>query len=94
MKNKLFIIATLLLAVATTIFAVSCGKDKENENNANDGLSKTITQDFELNEMDQSLIAFGEKMKNAVNEKDAVTMPLGEGLNTLTNYQNFIGNGI
>ncbi|MBR3711179.1 MAG: hypothetical protein IKM99_09500 [Bacteroidales bacterium] len=90
MKNKLFIIATILLAVATTIFAVSCGKDKENENNANDGLSKTITQNFELSETDQSLVAFGEKMKNAADGKDAVTMPLEEGMNTLTNYQNLM----
>ncbi len=84
--KKTFIFAALLLAVATTITIVSCKKDKETVKN---NISENSIKSYELSEMDKTMIAFGEKLKSASNERSGETMPLEEALNTLTNYQNF-----
>lgn len=93
MKNKLFTLATILMVVATTIVVASCKKDKDNEKVTGTvtkvGLSNTTIQQLELSDMDESMLAFGEALKNADNQKEAVTLPLEEAMNTLTNYQNF-----
>lgn len=91
MKNKLFTLATIFIVVATTIIVASCMKDKDNDtdNTIKDDSSKAVVQELELSDMDESMLAFGEALKNAVNEKDAVTLPLNEALGTLTDYQNF-----
>lgn len=93
MKNKLLTLATILIVVATTVIVVSCMKDKDNETVTGNvdrvGLGKALVQQLELSDMDESMLAFGEALKNAVNEKDAVTLPLDEALGTLTDYQNF-----
>jgi hypothetical protein len=83
--KKVFIFVAILLATATTITIVSCKKDKENEkNNTENPLMK-----YELSEMDKAMMAFGEKLKTAGQEKSGETMPLVEALTTLSNYQNF-----
>lgn len=84
--KKVFIIVAILLATATTITIVSCKKDKENEKSNN---TENSFMHHELSDMDKAMIAFGEKIKTAAEKKDAVTMPLSDGLNTLSNYQNF-----
>lgn len=84
MKKRIYFIAAILLVAATTII-VSCKKDKTEEGNTN----KTVVKNYELSDMDKAMIAFGEKMKAAANERSGETMPLAEALNTLTNYQNF-----
>ena len=91
MKNKLFTLATIFIVVATTIIVASCMKDKDNDtdNTSKGDLSKAVVQELELSDMDESMLAFGEALKNAVNEKDAVTLPLDEAMGTLTDYQNF-----
>ena len=81
--KKVFIFVAILLATATTITIVSCKKDNENEKNN----TENPLMNYELSEMDKAMLAFGEKLKTA--SKDDATMPLVEGLNTLTNYQNF-----
>lgn len=87
MKKHLIIIAAVLLAAATAIIAVSCQKEKQNEN------EKTIiakkTQGYEPSEMDKAMMAFGNRMKSAALEKSGETMSLAEALTTLSNYQNF-----
>ena len=82
--KKAFIIVAILFATATTITIVSCKKDKENVKSNN---TENSLMNYELSEMDKAMIAFGEKLKSA--SKDDATMPLLDGLNTLTNYQNF-----
>lgn len=83
MKKRSIILAAIAIIAVTTIAIVSCKKDKVNENNTADNSMMSN----ELSEMDYAMIAFGEKLRSA--SKDNATMPLEEGLNTLTNYQNF-----
>lgn len=85
MKKRLFILAAIIIAAVTTITVVSCKKDKTEEGNT----YESVTKNYELSDMDKAMIAFGEKMKAAAKEKSDETMPLGEALNTLSNYQNF-----
>lgn len=85
MKKRILILATVLLVAATTITIVSCKKDKTEEGSPTENIAKN----YELSDMDKAMIAFGEKMKAASNEKSEETMPLAEALNTLSNYQNF-----
>lgn len=85
MKNKFFIIAAIIIAI-TAITIVSCKKDKTEESNPS---SENIAKNYELSDMDKAMIAFGEKMKAASNEKSGESMPLADALNTLSNYQNF-----
>lgn len=85
MKSKFFIITAFIIAV-TAITIVSCKKDKTEESNPSSG---NIAKNYELSDMDKAMIAFGEKMKAASNERSGETMPLEEALNTLSNYQNF-----
>ncbi len=84
MKNKIFIFSAILLVAVTTITIVSCKKDNEKSNN-----TENLVKSHELSDMDKTMIAFGERMKAAANERSGETMPLAEALNTLTNYQNF-----
>lgn len=84
MKNKFFIIAAIIIAV-TAITIVSCKKDKTEESSPTENIAKN----YELSDMDKAMIAFGEKMKAASNEKSGESMPLADALNTLSNYQNF-----
>lgn len=85
MKNRLFILAAIIITTVTTITVVSCKKDKTEEGNT----TETVAKNYELSDMDKAMIAFGEKMKAAAKEKSDETMPLGEALNILTNYQNY-----
>ena len=75
--RKTFIFAAILLAVATTITIVSCKKDKETVKN---NISENSMKSYELSEMDKTMIAFGEKLKSASNERSGETMPLEEAL--------------
>lgn len=84
MKNKLFIFSAILLVAVTTITIVSCKKDNEKSNK-----TENLVNSHELSDMDKEMIAFGEKLKTASNERSGETMPLEEALSTLTNYQNF-----
>lgn len=90
MKNKSFLILAVLFAVTITIAIVSCKKEKQVEKTdyANNP-TKIVLSDYGLSEEDQFLIAFGEKMKNASTKQGCETMPLKEGLVTMSNYQNF-----
>ena len=76
MKKQFIIIAAVLLAAATAIIAVSCQKEKQNEN------EKTViakkTQGYEPSEMDKAMMAFGNRMKSAALEKSGETMSLAE----------------
>ena len=88
--KKLFIIAAIVLA-AVTIIVVSCKKeDKKSDKTELVKSNKIIVNDDELSEMDEAMIAFGERLKASSMERgEGETMPIVEGLNTLTNYQNF-----
>ena len=86
MKKSFFIITAVVIATATAITVASCKKDKTEESNPSSG---NIAKNYELSDMDKAMIAFGEKMKAASNERSGETMPLAEALNTLSNYQNF-----
>jgi len=85
MKKSFFIIAAIVIAAATAITVSSCKKDKTEEGNTNE----TVAKNYELSDMDKAMIAFGEKMKAASDERSGETMPLAEALNTLSNYQNY-----
>ena len=84
MKNKLFIFSAILLVAVTTITIVSCKKDNEKSNK-----TENLVNSHELSDMDKEMIAFGEKLKTASDERSGETMPLDEALTTLSNYQNF-----
>ncbi len=79
MKKKIMIIAAVLLVAATTIAIVSCKKDKDHEKNNN---TENLVKSRELSDVDKEMIAFGEKLKTAANERSGETLPLGEALNT------------
>lgn len=85
MKKSFFIIAAVVIVAATAITVSSCKKDKTEESNTNE----TVAKNYELSDMDKAMIAFGEKMKAASDERSGETMPLAEALNTLSNYQNY-----
>lgn len=89
MKKKIMIIAAVLLVAATTIAIVSCKKDKDSAKDNNTEKTEKLVRNQGLSAMDKEMIAFGEKLRIAANEKSGETLPLGEALNTLTNYQNY-----
>lgn len=80
------IIAAVLLVAATTIAIVSCKKDKDHEKNNN---TENLVKSRELSDVDKEMIAFGEKLKTAANERSGESMPWKEALTTLSNYQNY-----
>lgn len=72
----------LLMVTAIVVTFEACRKDA----------SKTVPQvqtSSEMNDVDRKISEFGERMKQAAVSKSDETMPVGEALSNLTNYQNF-----
>lgn len=83
MKHKSILAVTLVVVTIISVLVISCRKD--NEENRHE--KRPIETDFELSEMDKTMIDFGEKLKTS--SKGSEAMPFANAINTLTNYQNF-----
>lgn len=83
-KKTILSVAELIIVAIISVTVISCKKENEKTKDTRNLMDSCV-----LSDMDKSMIAFGEKIKAAANEKSDETMPLEEALNTLTNYQNF-----
>lgn len=83
-KKTILSVAALIIAAIVSVTIMSCKKDNEKNND-----TESLVKSHELSDMDKKMIAFGEKLKTASQERSKETMPVAEALNTMTNYQNF-----
>lgn len=88
MKNKRFIIATLLVVVATTVAIVSCKKEDQEALQSVSQPVKTFTVP-QIDDMNAYLKGFKQKMKESQNAKEAEYLSLEEAawhLSSVANY--------
>lgn len=88
MKNKRFIIATVLVAMATTVAIVSCKKEDQEALQSVSQPVKTFTVP-QIDDMNAYLKGFKQKMKESQNAKDAEYLSLEEAawhLSSVANY--------
>ena len=89
MKNRLFILAAIIITAVTTITVVSCKKDKTEESNTNETVAKNDVpiESEDTDNMDEYLLSFKEKMQNAT--KGGETISLEQAQRDLGNLLNF-----
>lgn len=77
MKNKRFIIATLLVVVATTVAIVSCKKEDQEASQSVSRPAKTFTVP-QIDDMNAYLKDFRQRMEESQNDKEAEYLSLEE----------------
>lgn len=63
-KKNILSVAALIIAAIVSVTVMSCKKDNEKNND-----TESLVKSHELSDMDKKMIAFGEKLKTASQER-------------------------